>query len=239
MAQRNLATPLGDYALSYTLSGPVQGAPVLFLHGWGADKMLMQKAFSAHCPDWRALYLDLPGFGGSGNHQALNTADYAAIVRAFLKDLGFAPQAIIGHSFGGKVGTLLDPPILALLSTAGVPKRKSLRVRFKILLAKILRPLKLGWLAKGLRTQDAANLPEHMYQTLKNVVDEDFSAYFAARTKPTLIFWGASDTATPLASGQKLSGLIPHGVFRVFKGDHFFFLRYGREITEEIDRQLT
>lgn len=238
MAQRTLRTPRGDYTLSYLLEGPAEGQKVLFLHGWGATKELMKNSFSRHCGRWQALYLDLPGFGGSSSFEPLTTGEYAAIIRAFLDDLGFTPQAIVGHSFGGKVATLLDPPLLVLLSSAGIVKRKSLKVRLKIALAKSFGFLKSDRLRERLRTRDAAGLPEHMYETLKNVVDEDFSAVFAARTKPALIFWGKNDRATPLYTGEALHRLIAGSRFFPLAGDHFFFAGHGALITQEIAKAI-
>lgn len=238
MAQRIVKTPYGDYSLSYLIEGPAEAPCVLFLHGWGAHKELMKNSFSRHCGAWRSLYLDLPGFGGSSNHGALSTAEYATIVRAFLDELGFKPQVIVGHSFGGKVATLLNPPLLVLLSSAGIPKAKSFAVRAKITLAKLLGFLKSEKLRNRLRTRDAAGLPEHMYETLKNVVDEDFSAVFAARRGKTLIYWGQKDRATPPVSGQRLHTLIDESRFEVLPGDHFFFAAHAERIAKGINEEL-
>ena len=38
--------------------------------------------------------------------------------------------SIVGHSFGGKVGVLLNPKELILLSSAGILKKKSLNLLY-------------------------------------------------------------------------------------------------------------
>jgi hypothetical protein len=35
----------------------------------------------------------------------------------------------MGHSFGGKIAVRLQPKLLILLSSAGIPKKKSLKTR--------------------------------------------------------------------------------------------------------------
>lgn len=234
MASRVFQTPIGGFEVSYLREGSADRPDILFLHGWGANKELMRSVFSKHCENFRALYIDLPGFGASKNDKALATADYAAIVGSVLKHLTVDPIAIVGHSFGGKVAVLLDPPCLALISSAGIPKKKSLSVRVKIALAKRFKFLAVNALRGALRTSDAIGLNENMYETLKNVVDEDFSGFFAKRGKKTLIFWGRKDRATPLESGRKMHALIKNSEFFEYDGDHFFFSTYAADIMEKI-----
>lgn len=233
MATREIATKTGTYSISYLLD---QGGKtkVLFLHGWGANKELMRNAFAPFMTDRACLYMDLAGFGKSSSHTALDSYGYLEIVREFLTSIDFVPDTIVGHSFGGKIATLLNPPKLVLLSSAGIVKQKSLKVRCKIRLAKIFGFLKLGFLTKLLRTKDATNLPDHMYQTLKNVVDEDFSTHFANRKLPTIIFWGKDDTATPLISGKRIHNLISGSQFIECDGDHFFFLKHAKTIANQL-----
>jgi pimeloyl-ACP methyl ester carboxylesterase len=209
------------------------------LHGWGANKELMKNAFSRHLIGaFRTLYLDLPGFGASKNDRALTTSDYAQIVAAALKELDFAPIAIAGHSFGGKIATLLDPPLLILMGSAGIPKPKTLLVRLKIALAKRFKRFGFGAMRERFRTKDASGMSENMYETLKLVVDEDFSSEFAKREKPALIFWGKADRATPLKSGETIAALIKDSVFTPMEGDHFFFASNAETIAKAIAASL-
>lgn len=200
---------------------------MVFLHGWGSNKELMQMAFEGVFSDFNHYYIDLPGFGKSFNDCALHTHDYAQILRIFFAQLGFQPDVIVGHSFGGKVAVLLDSEVI-LLSSAGILEPKSFSVRLKIAIAKILKKLRL----KGafLRSKDANNLNEGMYQTFKNVVNEDFSEIFASFKQKATIFWGIDDKATSLASGQKISSFIENSRFYPLVGDHYFFLKQGKEI---------
>lgn len=226
------------YRISYETINPANKDVALFLHGWGANKEIMKKAFGVYFKDFRHVYVDMPGFGASSMHGALATKDYAKIMKSFLDELGANPKIIFGHSFGGKVATLLNPQYLALLSSAGIVAKKPLWVRFKIALFKFLKLFGLGFLYKFFATKDVKGMSKTMYETLKNVVDEDFSSKFADFGGKAFIFWGEEDKATPLKSGERVSRLIKNSEFHALKGDHFFFLLHARYIDGVVNAGL-
>ena len=226
------------YRISYETINPANKDVALFLHGWGANKEIMKKAFGAYFKDFRHVYVDMPGFGASSMHGALATKDYAKIMKSFLDELGANPKIIFGHSFGGKVATLLNPEYLALLSSAGIVAKKPLWVRFKIALFKFLKLFGLGFLYKFFATKDVKGMSKTMYETLKNVVDEDFSSKFADFGGKAFIFWGEEDKATPLKSGERVSRLIKNSEFHALRGDHFFFLLHARYIDGVVNAGL-
>ena len=226
------------YRISYETANPADKDVALFLHGWGANKEIMKKAFGMYFKDFRHVYVDMPGFGASSMHGALATKDYAKIMKSFLDELGASPKIIFGHSFGGKVATLLNPEYLALLSSAGIVAKKPLWVRFKIALFKFLKLFGLGFLYKFFATKDVKGMSKTMYETLKNVVDEDFSSKFADFGGKAFIFWGEEDKATPLKSGERVSRLIKNSEFHALKGDHFFFLIHARYIDGVVNAGL-
>ena len=226
------------YRISYETTNPANKDVALFLHGWGANKEIMKKAFGMYFKDFRHVYVDMPGFGASSMHGALATKDYAKIIKSFLDELGASPKIIFGHSFGGKVATLLNPEYLALLSSAGIVAKKPLWVRFKIALFKFLKLFGLGFLYKFFATKDVKGMSKTMYETLKNVVDEDFSSKFADFGGKAFIFWGEEDKATPLKSGERVSRLIKNSEFHALKGDHFFFLLHARYIDGVVNAGL-
>ena len=226
------------YRISYETANPADKDVALFLHGWGANKEIMKKAFGMYFKDFRHVYVDMPGFGASSMHGALATKDYAKIMKSFLDELGASPKIIFGHSFGGKVATLLNPEYLVLLSSAGIVAKKPLWVRFKIALFKFLKLFGLGFLYKFFATKDVKGMSKTMYETLKNVVDEDFSSKFADFGGKAFIFWGEEDKATPLKSGERVSRLIKNSEFHALKGDHFFFLLHARYIDGVVNAGL-
>ena len=227
------------FDLSYVIINPDMQKEILILHGWGSNKEIMQQAFAKCLTDFKQIYLDMPGFGNSPNETViLTTQDYANIVKAFLNKIGANPIAIAGHSFGGKVATLLNPKYLILISSAGILVPKPFSVRVKIALTKIFNKFGLKAFRKLFIAQDAKGMNEAMYETFKNVVNEDFEQNFNKVTSNTLLFWGKDDTATPLWTAKKIQSVIKGSKLYELDGDHFFFLNHSKFICDTISEKL-
>ncbi|WP_169779564.1 alpha/beta fold hydrolase [Campylobacter curvus] len=238
MASKTLKVGGVSYDISYEILNPKCKQSILFLHGWGANKEIMKKAFGAFLPQFCHIYVDMPGFGASSIERALKTSDYAKILQNFIDTLSNPPLIIVGHSFGGKVATLLKPQNLVLLSSAGIVERKPFFVRLKIAVFKIFKLLGFGKFYKFFATKDVSGMSVTMYETLKNVVNEDFSPKFSSFLGRALIFWGENDRATPLKSGDSIHKMIKNSAFFPLKGDHFFFLLHAKFICETIQNDL-
>jgi pimeloyl-ACP methyl ester carboxylesterase len=169
----------------------------------------------------------MPGFGKSENNYILDTKDYAEILEQFLKEIHASKDIVLGHSFGGKVATLLQPNTLILLSNSGIPIPKPFSVRLKIAVFKLFKNLGGSSLAKIFASKDVEGMSQEMYETFKKVVNEDFSDIFDSYKGKAFIFWGKDDTATPIWSGKKVYELIKNSTFTPLEGDHFFFLEHG------------
>jgi len=226
------------FKLSYEIINPSKEETILILHGWGSNKEIMKQAFAKEFVDYRHIYLDMPGFGGSSNETILTTKDYGKIVLAFLETLKVKPLLAMGHSFGGKVATLLDTDYLVLLSSAGIVTEKPWSVKVKIATFKLLKPLGFKKIRELFVAPDAQGMSHEMYETFKNVVDEDFESEFANSKSEALCFWGIEDTATPLYTGEKIAKLIENSTFYPLDGDHFFFLKHAHFIATEIEKAL-
>ena len=234
MASKEIRYKEQTFKLAYELVNPSAEAVLLVLHGWGSNKEIMKQAFANTLPDYKHIYLDMPGFGKSSNEMILTTKDYANIVQLFLDALGVDAKIAMGHSFGGKVATLLNTPCLVLLSSAGVVTVKPWSVRVKIATFKLLKPLGMKKIRELFVSPDAQGMSHEMYETFKNVVDEDFEAEFAKSKSKALCFWGKEDTATPLYTGEKIAGLIEDSIFYPLDGDHYFFLAHHDFIAKAI-----
>jgi pimeloyl-ACP methyl ester carboxylesterase len=198
----------------------------------------MKQAFSTTFNNYKHIYIDMPGFGKSSNEYILTTQNYATIMQSFFDTLKIEPEMIFGHSFGGKVATLLEPKNLVLLSTAGILEEKSTKVKAKIYLAKMFKSIGLGNITKLFRSKDVESMNEVMYATFKNVVDEDFSQVFQNYKGNTIILWGVNDTATSLQSGKIINSLIQNSFFKSYNGDHYFFLQFINEIENTIKEKI-
>lgn len=237
MASKEIIYKEQTFQLSYELINSAQQESIVILHGWGSNKEIMKQAFSKTMPHMKHVYLDMPGFGNSTNPMVLKTADYAAIVQLFLEAIGIKPEIAMGHSFGGKVATLLKTPCLVLLSSSGILVPKPFKIRMKITLFKMLKPLGLQKLRNLFVSDDAKGMSQQMYETFKNVVNEDFEANFAASKSKALLFWGKDDTATPLWTAQKIAKIIKESTLYPLDGDHYFFLKHPAFIAQTITEQ--
>ncbi len=234
MALKSIIYQNQVFDISYEKVNLKASKTLVFLHGWGSNKALMKQAFAGSFEDFCHLYVDMPGFGRSKNPPfSLETRDYAKILKIMLEEIGISEFSVVGHSFGGKVAALLNPKELILLSSAGILRKKSLKVRAKIAFSKSLNQisptLSLAF-KRMLRSSDVEGMSEVMYETFKRVVDEDFSVVFANFKNQAFIFWGREDSATPLDSGEKIHRLIQDSHFFVLDGDHYFFLKQAKKI---------
>ena len=238
MAQKEIIQNNSKYNISYEIANNNQKECIIFLHGWGSNKEIMLNSFAKYLDNFKLIFIDLPGFGNSSMATALNTKEYAQIINLFLNALHVEKKIIFGHSFGGKVALLLNPDILVLLSSAGILNKKSFKTRFKIRFFKTLKPFFGEGIYKFFATKDVNGLDKTMYETLKNVVDEDFSEYFKKFKKKSLIYWGKNDRAVPLSNAYKIASFIKNSKLRIYDGDHFFFLNNAKQICNDFKEDI-
>jgi len=232
MAIREIKVDNKKFNISYEIINPGKEKSIIFLHGWGSNKEVM-KVFTPFFDEYKQVYIDMPGFGKSPNSYVLTTKYYAKIVDEFLKTLNVSKDIVVGHSFGGKVATLLNPKKLVLLSSAGIIMPKPFKVRAKIKLFKILKKLGLSKFRNFFVSNDVKGMSENMYETFKNVVDEDFSEVFKNYQGEVLIFGGDRDTAVPSEAVKKQGELFKSKII-MLSGDHYFFITQPQIIAKRI-----
>jgi len=235
MAIRSIQYKQHTFDISYEIVNPEAKVDIIILHGWGSNKELMKKSFSPYMKGFRHIYVDLPGFGGSTCPTALNTADVSRIVELFMIHINASKSIVLGHSFGGKVGLLLDPQALVLVASACIYIQKPLSIKLKIATTKIFNFLGLRKLRSLFVAEDAKSLSRPMYDTFKNVVNEDFSSEFSAYKGKALLCWGKEDTATPLSSAHKINELIKDSQLEIYEGDHYSFMNNTEDICKKIE----
>jgi len=223
LAIREIEIDNKKFKISYDIINSDKETNIIFLHGWGSNKEIM-KTFVNSFKEFRHIYIDMPGFGKSSNEYILTTKEYAKIIDKFLKEINIKKDIIIGHSFGGKVATLLNPKLLVLLASAGILKKKPIKVKLKIKLFKLLKKVELTKFRKFFVSDDVKGMSENMYNTFKNVVDEDFSEFFINYKGKVLIFGADNDEAISIEAIQKQSKLLKSKNI-ILSGNHYFFIQ--------------
>jgi pimeloyl-ACP methyl ester carboxylesterase/glycine cleavage system regulatory protein len=101
---------VGGRPASYGVGG-TNGPAVVFLHGWATGSRSYQQALRRLVDMGCRVYAPaLPSFGGTADLAAvdMNLGGYAEWVADFMAEAGIdEPVVVIGHSFGGGVGTKL------------------------------------------------------------------------------------------------------------------------------------
>jgi len=235
MAIKSIQHNNHTFVISYEILNPNAQIDLIVLHGWGSNKGLMKQSFAPYMNEFRHIYIDLPGFGGSTCSMSLTSTDVTRIIELFMVHINASKDIIIGHSFGGKIALLLDPKVLVLVASAGIYVQKSLKIRLKIVAFKFFKIFGLSKFRSLFVASDARNLSEYMYQTFKNVVNEDYSNQFSQYGGDALLCWGKDDTATPLSSAKKIDSLIKKSTLEVYEGDHYFFMKNTKDISKKIE----
>lgn len=218
---------VGHQLWNYQEIGSGDGTPLLILHGWGRsgnEWMRMAQDLSA----WsgrKAYVVDLPGFGGSSLPQVKSIFEYSQLVKDFCKYLEIEKVILLGHSLGGRVGTVLgstSPALivrLVLIDPAGV-KPNSLKREILVLLAKLF-----AWVPHSIRQkivgpvldEDYRNAPA-LRDLYRAVVGEDLQKYLTKITCHTQVVWGEIDPILPLSLTKVYRNYLKDIVVRVVWG---------------------
>lgn len=89
-------------------AGPLDGQPVLMLHGLGASKVSLLPAIAGLARRFRVIAMDFPGFGKSDTpRSSYELARLAAWASGTLESAGVGRAAVVGNSLGGRVAVEL------------------------------------------------------------------------------------------------------------------------------------
>ncbi|MGY4154645.1 pimeloyl-ACP methyl ester carboxylesterase [Bradyrhizobium sp. USDA 4461] len=92
--------------LAASVGGPVDGEPILFLHGLSLSRDTWQEIGGRLSDRYRVWTLDFRGHGHSDRAASYALADYLSDARTALAAIG-RPAVIVGHSLGGCVAGVL------------------------------------------------------------------------------------------------------------------------------------
>jgi pimeloyl-ACP methyl ester carboxylesterase len=220
------------------------GRPVVALHGWGGSVRSFWPVAERLAGEGFAMHLlDLPGFGHSDPPPApWDVADYMRFVLAYLDASGLPRVALLGHSFGGRIGLVLAAQHperiskMVLANSAGLRTPLSRTQQVRSVVARAARETldRAHLIAMRERLQASYNRryasadylsAGPLRETFLRVIAEDLTPYAAQVQAPTVLIWGDRDADTPLWQGRKLEQLIPDAGLIVFEGaGHFSYL---------------
>ena len=223
----------------------------LLLHGWGCSAQMMRSVAGLLEGGMRVAAVDFPGHGKEGKAlpppQPWGVPQYMEMTAEIIRRLNLAPCDIVAHSFGARVAILLAstyPELVGrmiLTGAAGIKKPKTGKATMKQNLYKGLR----GAVNALDKTRLFGDLPEkgrealvqkfgspdyrvltpEMRKTFNQVISLDLTDRLEMIKAPTLLYWGAQDTETPLWMAQTMKARIPDaGLVVEENAGHFAYL---------------
>lgn len=243
-----VAPPLRHPPLEHLQWGDGRRAVVL-LHGvgggceaWGDSLSGTGSALAD--AGYRAVALDLPGYGGSALIEPYTMAGLAAAVVATIDALGFAPCALVGHSMGAMVAQEVmaaasDRVAVLVLSGTSAAFGKRGGAWQAEFLAQRLAPLDAGagmaalapglalGMASPLAPHDAvaraailmSGVPEATYRlALQAIVEFDRRELLADLRLPVLCLAGEHDRNAPPTVMQQMAARIASAEYQCLAG---------------------
>jgi pimeloyl-ACP methyl ester carboxylesterase len=223
-----------------------QGAPILYLHGWGQNQRAFFPLIESLSNSYRHIILDFPGFGQSTQpSETWGVSEYADFVHGFIQHLGLSSCAIVGHSFGGRVGLRLacqHPECasgLFLIASAGLRGRAPFLRRMRISAIRSLARIAqrcLPLIGEKIKQALYSRIASRDYQQAGSmraifvkVVTDDLRDILPQIHCPVSFLYGANDTEAPPEMGKEMHALLPNSTYLELPGfDHYSILTRGR-----------
>ncbi len=208
---------LGDGTLMGAVSG--EGAPrVLLLHGWrrtSADFAVVQQRLADD--GLSSIALDLPGFGASPPPaRAGGARTYAELVGGVLEEFP-EPAVLVGHSFGGRVATVLaarQPSRVGRLVVTGAPllrlgaparPQRSFRALRALHHLGLLSDERMEAARRRHGSDDYRAASGVVRDVLVATVAETYEEEIDALTVPLSLVWGEDDAVVPLSVAEAVA----------------------------------
>lgn len=241
---------INGYNINYKISGPEDSEKTaVILQGWGTDLTIYDSVAAAISDEYRAVQLDLPGFGESDEpNEAWNVDAFCDFFCDFLSALGIEKTVLIGHSYGGRMiikmsarsakGNLpFEIEKIVLIDSAGVMPKRSASQKLKVKLYKMKRGFLTSkpvyslfpevidyWMSKQ-GSEDYRNASPVMKKCLVMAVNEDLQDIMPLVKQETLLVWGDLDIDTPIGDAHIMESKMPDAALVVLEGtDHYSFL---------------
>lgn len=195
---------------------------LVILHGWGHNSQYWEVIKKMYERDFSVVFFDLPGFGKEPLvENDWGVPEYANWVKNRLNKIE-GKKVLLGHSFGGRIATFIagqNPDWLESLILSGSPSvyRPSFKVKFKILLSKMIRKLGLKRKTISDKSELATADKNGMGKIFRKVVPFDQTETLPKIKVPTLLVWGEYDEDVPLRIAREINFLIPNSRLEVIE----------------------
>ena len=227
--------------------GPVR---VVFLHGWErSGKDFATCATELAGSGVASVALDLPGFGSSPLPLIPGGARlYAELLVPALEKLSSEPLVLVGHSFGGRIATVLGayhPTLVRGLVLTGAPLVRRVTTVKSPLGYRVIR-----WrYAKGMVSEkrmerarqrygsaDYRNSDGLLRSILVATVNESYEKELARIKAPVALVWGDDDRDVPVETAARAAALLncPHTFRSVAFIGHFLPMQSPHELVVSI-----
>ncbi|MFJ6084900.1 alpha/beta hydrolase [Streptomyces sp. NPDC092369] len=246
-------------ALTYDDEGPREGdgVPLVFVHGWTADRHRWDHQFTHFAGRRRVVRLDLRGHGESTGAGVKTVGEVARDVLALLDHLEIDRCVLIGHSMGGMIAQTiaLDHPerVERLVLVDSISRMTYSRGRGLLMGASTLLPFKVfvavniqrafapGYPREEIRTYIAASeaTPKEVVMTLYGAMRAfDVLDRLGEIQAPTLIVHGFHDIQLPLQQMLRTAKGIPDALVRIIDAGHELPVEKPAELTAALDAFL-
>ncbi|MFB7331122.1 alpha/beta fold hydrolase [Streptomyces adustus] len=247
-------------ALTYDDEGPRDGdgVPLVFIHGWTADRHRWDHQVAHFAERRRVVRLDLRGHGESGGAGVRTIAELARDVLALLDHLKIERCVLIGHSMGGMISqtiTLAHPERverMVLVNSIsrmtysrgrGLLMATSTLVPFKLFVAtNIQRAFAPGYPREEIKryVRSSAGTPREVVMTLYGAMRAfDVLDRVGEISTPTLLVHGFHDIQLPVKQMLRMAKAYPDAEVRIIDAGHELPVEKPAELTAAIDRFVT
>jgi pimeloyl-ACP methyl ester carboxylesterase len=227
---------------------------VVWLHGWarrGQDFAVAASQLAS--AGVASVALDLPGFGSSPAPASSGGArHYADLLVAALRGFGDEPLVLVGHSFGGRVATVIaatHPELVRALVLTGVPLIRTSSNAKSPLAYRIVR-----WLhSRGLLGDPRLEAARQKYgstdyrrasgvlrDVLVAAVHESYEDELRRLRAPVAMVWGAHDSEVPVEVARRAATMVvsPHTLRVVAEVGHLLPTEAPGELVDAVREAL-
>jgi 3-oxoadipate enol-lactonase len=247
-------------ALTYDDEGPRDGdgVPLVFVHGWTADRHRWDHQMTHFAEKRRVIRLDLRGHGDSSGAGVRTIEELARDVVALLDHLKVERCVLIGHSMGGMIAqtiSLAHPDrVERLVLVNSIGRMAYSRPRGLLMAASTLVPFKLfvatniqrafapGYPREEIRAyiKASADTPREVVMTLYGAMRAfDVLDRVGEIQAPTLMVHGYHDIQLPVAQMLRMAKAYRDAVIRIIDAGHELPLEKPAELTAAIDAFVT